>query len=159
VNISWFIAKAYLANLYYKTQRDVSLTIQTFDDIIDVNRQSYMNEQFAERTFPVILSTQWTSIYDTEIQQLLGFYSLCSYVLDKSSSRSVYLGVCPVQLALYVKLGTANYQLFSTPNKLELKYFDDFVEHSNVCLSDRKVINGTLVLVVIHLITYHVHGQ
>jgi len=38
VNISWFIAKAYLANLYYTTQHDVNLTIQTCDDVIDVYR-------------------------------------------------------------------------------------------------------------------------
>jgi len=35
-----------------------------------------------------------------------GYYSLCSYVLDKCSSRSVYLGVCPVQYTHYVKLRT-----------------------------------------------------
>jgi len=66
-----------------------------------------MNEEFAERTFLVVLSTHWSSIYENEIQQLLGFHSLCSYVLDKSSSRSVHLGVCPVLFALYVKLRTA----------------------------------------------------
>jgi len=58
VNISWFIAKAYFANLYYTTARDVSLIIQTCDEIIDVYRQSYMNQMFAEKTFPVALSTQ-----------------------------------------------------------------------------------------------------
>jgi len=47
VNISWFIAKAYLANLYYTTQRDVSLTIQTCYNIINVFRPSYMNQQYA----------------------------------------------------------------------------------------------------------------
>jgi len=73
VNNSWFIAKAYLSNLYYTTLRDISLTIQTCDDVIDVYRQSMVNEQFAERTFPVVLSTQWSSIYDREIQELLGF--------------------------------------------------------------------------------------
>jgi len=45
VNISWFIAKAYFANLYYTTQRDVSLTIQTCDDVIHVYKQSRMNLQ------------------------------------------------------------------------------------------------------------------
>ena len=63
-----------------------------------------MNELAAEFIFPVVLSTQWTSIYDKEIQKLLGFYSLRSYVLDTSSSRSLYLGVCPVQFAVYLRL-------------------------------------------------------
>ena len=76
VNISWFIAKAYLGNLYYTTQRDLSLTIKTCDDIIDVFMQAYMNRRFAEKVFPVLLSTQWTCIYDKEIPEVIGFYSL-----------------------------------------------------------------------------------
>jgi len=81
------------------------------------------------RTFPVVLSTQWTSIYDKEIQELLGFYFVCSYVLDKCGSRSASLGVCPVQFALYVKLRTvkraAHVFSVSTINK----YRDDCNEH------------------------------
>jgi len=38
VNISWFVAKAYLANLYYTAQRDVGLIIKTCDDeFIDIS--------------------------------------------------------------------------------------------------------------------------
>jgi len=146
VNISWFIAKAYLANFYYTNQRDdVSLTIQTCDDIIDVYRQSFMNEYFAEKTFPVVLSTQWTSIYDKEIQELLGFYSLCSYVFDKCSSRSVYFCVCPVQFALYVKLRTELAHGFS--RWIINKYTFDCNEHIRTCLFDHKVkVIGTLTL-------------
>jgi len=44
VNISWFVAKAHLANLYYVTQRDFRLTIQTCDDVVDVYEQSNMNQ-------------------------------------------------------------------------------------------------------------------
>jgi len=143
VNISWFIAKAYLANLYYTTQCDVSLTMQTCDDVIDVFRQSVMNKKFAERTFPVVLSTQWTSIYDKEIQELLGFYSLCSYVLDKCSSRSVYLGVCPVQFAHYLKLRTK--LSHGLRGYIMYRYTDDFNQHFKTCRFDAKVI-GILTL-------------
>ena len=62
VNISWLIAKAYFANLYYTTQCDASLTIKTCTDIIDVYKQSWVNNDFAEKTFPIVLSTQWTGI-------------------------------------------------------------------------------------------------
>jgi len=146
VNIAWFTAKAYLANLYYTTQRDVSLTIQTCDDIIDVYNQSVMNLFFAERTFPVILSTQWTSVYDKEIRELLGFHSLCSYVLDKCSSRSVYLGVCSVQFALYVKLRTVKRaaHVFSVPTNN--KYIVDYNEHNQACKCNKKVSTGLMPL-------------
>ena len=104
VNASWFIAKAYLANLYYNTQSDHRATIDTCDEIVETYKLSKYNQQFAELSFPVILSTQWSEIYDKEIQSMLGFYSLCSYVLDKAGSRSVYLGVCPVLFSLYLKV-------------------------------------------------------
>jgi len=149
VNISWFIAKAYLANLYYATQHDVSLTIQVCNDIINVYRQSKMNERFAEKTFPVILSTQWTNIYDKEIQELLGFYFLCSYVLDKCSSRSVYLGVCPVQFALYVKRRTLCLceisHRFSERCSID-KCIDEYNDHSEKCLCKGRVGNGSYTL-------------
>jgi len=145
VNISWFIAKAYLANLYYTTQRDVNLIKQTCDDIIHVYGESFWNKSLAERTFPVVLSTQWTCIYDKEIQQVLGFFSLCSYVLDKCSSRSVHLGVCPVQFALYVKLRTEQRHGFSA--WIINKYTDDCNQHMKTCRFDDGLVKiGMLIL-------------
>jgi len=145
---------AYLANLYYTTQRDVSLTIQTCDDVIDVYRQSIVNKDFAERTFPVVLSTQWTSIYDKEIQELLEFYSLCSYVLEKCSSRSVYLGVCPVQFALYVKLRTVMRAAHVFSDWTINKYIDDYNEHVHACKCDKKVGNGSITLSLTYFIYF-----
>lgn len=45
-------------------------------------------------------------MHDKEIQQLLGFYSLCSYINNKISTAqnySVCLRVCPVLFAVYLK--------------------------------------------------------
>jgi len=142
VNISWFIAKAYLANLYYTTHRNFSMAIQACDDIINVYMQSDLNQRFAERTFPVILSTQWTKIYDSEIQRLLGFYSLSSYVLDKYSSRSVYLGVCPVHFAIYVKIRTAG----SPRDLITQTRAKEYTQHITVCECDNKVGYGQIIL-------------
>jgi len=92
-----------------------------------------MNRELAELIFSVVLSTQWTSIYDKEIQELSGSHSLSFYVLDKCSCRSVYLAVCPVQFALYVKLRTmkraAHVFSVSTINK----YIGDYNEHIDAC--------------------------
>jgi len=151
VNISWFIAKAYLANLYFTTKWDVSLTIKTCDDIIDVSKQSSINLLF-EKTFPVILSTQWTSIYDKEIQEMLGFYSLASYLLDKSNSSSVYLGISPVQFALYVKVRTNMEMLRKGPNyilnyvRYKFTYVQDYFEQesANQCENNVNSILPTI---------------
>ena len=133
MNISWFTAKAYLANIYYTTQRDLSIIIITCDDISHVYRQSQMNQAFAEKMFPVALSTHWTSIYDKEIQQLLGFYSLCFYVLDICSSRSVFLGVCPVQFALYLRLRVVLDQSPWIMYSRVQRYIGDYDEHIDAC--------------------------
>jgi len=147
VNISWFIAKAYLANLYYTSKSDVNLILKTCDDIIDVYRHSRVNELFAEKTFPVVLSTHWSNIYDKEIQQLLGFHSLCSYVLNKSSSRSVYLGVCPVQFALYVKLRTAiDHEFRANVWRTTRIYSDDYNKHMVACTCDSNVKDGRRIV-------------
>ena len=146
VHISWFIAKAYLANLYYATRRNVNRTIDACDNVIVISKLSFMNREFAERTFPVVLSTQWTSIYDKEIQQLLGFYSLCSYVLDKCSSRSVYLSVCPVQFALYLRLRVVvdQWQWIKYP-RVQI-YIGDYDEHIDQCQCMKMIGTGRLCM-------------
>jgi len=139
VIISWFIAKAYLINLYYTSQCDVNLTFKKCDDISDVYRQSRMNHWFAEKTSPVVLSTHWSNIYDKEIQQLLGFQYLCSYVLNKSSSCSVYLGVCPVQFALYVKVCTVIDHVFRVSVfSITSMHINNYSKHTRECPCDSK---------------------
>ena len=46
VNASWFIAKAYLANLYY-TQRHYKAALETCNEILAI-KHSEGNERFAE---------------------------------------------------------------------------------------------------------------
>ena len=75
VNVSWFIAKAYLANLYY-TQSHYKAALETCNEVVAVYNQSEWNKVLAERTFPVLLTTQWTAVYDKELQALLGMCSL-----------------------------------------------------------------------------------
>ena len=102
VNICWFITKAYLANLYYASHQNYSATEETCNKII--RKQSGINEEFAENSLPVIISTQWTSVYDKELQEMLGLYTLCSFIFYKTDRRRfVYLGVCPVLFAYYLK--------------------------------------------------------
>jgi len=64
------------------------------------------------------------------------------------SSHSVYLGVCPVQFALYVKLHTVMRAAHVFSAQTYNEYFDNFIEHSESCgCDDRvKVNNGRLVL-------------
>jgi len=147
VNISWFLAKAHLANLYYRTKRDVSLTMMTCDDIVSVHMQSLSNQLFAEQTFPVVLSTQWSAVYDKEIQAMLGFYSLCTYVIDVTAAVSplVYLGVCPVQFALYIKVRSELEQRFSD-SVTTWKHVYDYNEHARKCGCDTAVNNGEQVV-------------
>ena len=104
VNVSWFIAKVYLANHHYAIQHRYSATEKICDEIVEMYRHSKGNVWFAEKTIPFVLSTCLTSLYDAQIQAMLGFFSLCSFMIDKTrGTRSVFAGLCPVQFALYLK--------------------------------------------------------
>jgi len=139
VNISWFVAKAYLANFYYTTQHDVSQTIATCDDIIVTFKMSRENRLFAELTIPVVLSTEYAAIYDKKIQEMLGFYSLCAHIIDASLGCSVYLGVCPVQFSLYVKVCATGAGTLS-------KGAQQYIDHLSRCQCDANVNNGVLCM-------------
>ena len=106
VDVSWFIAKAYLANLHY-TQRHYEAALETCNEVVAVYKHSECNERFAEHTFPVLLTTQWAAVYDKELQTLLGLGSLCRFVLNRTDARSVCLAVCPVQFVMYLNLRCA----------------------------------------------------
>ena len=102
-HVTWFIAQAYLANLLYTTERNYAATVEACDKILDTNELSHENRRFAQRTFPVVISTEWIQIFDSGIQSVIGFYSLCSFIQSKAVRRSVYLGVCPVHFALKLR--------------------------------------------------------
>ena len=106
VNASWFIAKAYLANLCY-TQRYYDAAIETCNEVFEVSTISEANQRFAEQAFSVLLSTQWTAVYDAELQALLGLCSLCAFVSNRRDARSMCLAECPVQFVLYLKVRCA----------------------------------------------------
>jgi len=67
-------------------------------------------------------------------------------VLDKCSSRSVYLGVCPVQFALYVKLPTVMRAAHVFSGSTINKYTQDYRELISACQCDNNVNNGYIVL-------------
>lgn len=112
VAISWFVAKTYLANLYLTMQRNCSATEDTCNEIIDLYKQSRYNQQFAEHALPVAFSTHYSSIYDNELQEMLGLYSLFSFIwhrIDRCPLAN--LAAYPVQFALYLKVRCAVVQL------------------------------------------------
>lgn len=101
------------------------------------------NQKLAERSLPVILSTQWTLNHDHELQEMLGYYSLCTFVFYKADRhRSVYLGACPVHFALYLKSRCAAAELLL--EQLEI-YGDEYIEHGKVCECDGRVKTGVIL--------------
>ena len=147
VNVSWFIAKAYLANLYY-TNHDSKSAVETCDEVVQTYQSSIGNKYFAERCFPVLLSTQWTAIYDGELQALLGLSSLCAFVSNK---RSVCFAVSPVQFALYLKLRCIVDSGYSSEPRRYSKDFREQIEHNNECIFDRayfgRILLSTAILI------------
>ena len=152
VSVSWFIAEAYLANYYYTAQRDNSSALHKCNEIIRVYRDSRANQLFAERTFPVVFTTRWTLIYDREIQEMIGFYSLCQFLFNITGrGRSVYIGVCPVLFAMYLKIRCLCDQVLLEDEADETlatmeRFVEEEFEHLNQCESDWFVNNARYTL-------------
>ena len=92
VHVGWFIAQAYLANLLYTAERDYAATVETCDKILDTNKLSDQNRHFSERTIPVVISTEWSEIFDGGIQTVIGFlFSLFVHREQEQSDARVYL--------------------------------------------------------------------
>ena len=138
VNVSWFIAKAYLANLYY-TQRHYEAALETCNEVVAVYKHSKCNEQFAERTFPVLLTTQWAAVYNKKLQALLGLCSLCRFVSNRTDARSVCLAVCPVAFVLYLKARCALDQRRWADGRQSVDEYNVHVEQSTAPLYHYKL--------------------
>ena len=150
VHIAWFIAQAYLANLLYTAERDYAATVETCDKILDTSKLSDQNRRFAQTTFPVVISTEWSEIFDSGIQAVIGFYSLCSFIESKAVRRSVYLGVCPVHFALYLKQRCAK-DKNNLASLLELA--QEYTRHDKICASDSRVCDKRVLLTTLVLQT------
>ena len=87
VNISWFITKH--TSLIYTTQFNITTALlkkHATTSLISINSHHY-NKGFAEHSLLLMLSTQWTAAYDMELQVMLGFYSLCTFLFYKTDRR------------------------------------------------------------------------
>jgi len=164
VNLSWFVAKAHLANLYYLSYQDCAAAIDTCEEIMETLNDSSRNKLFAEGCIPLIISTHWASVYDKELQQVLGFQALCSYIMiydnraynpstgdnteidnaenDNKANDGVHLGVCPILFALYVKSRATRDQGVLAKSTETNNCSKEFWEHFEKCECDEKVNNG-----------------
>lgn len=144
VKISWFVEKAYQANFYYTVRHNYPAVERICNEIISISQKSFYNKMIAEEIFSVVLSTEWTDVYDSSLQQILGHYSLCAFIFDVTDrSRSVYQGICPILYALYLKWRFA-VDLEKTSTVIDC--MNEIQEHK--CLCDKKVNNGRLAVQV-----------
>ena len=148
VSMSWFLAKAHMANLVYTTEQDYEMVIKLCDELIEMFLSAMLHSFIAELILPVALSTQWTAVYDDDIQKMLGFYCLCSFVFDPRDSRVVHLGICPVQFSYYLKtLCTVIIgQRFCKDHNLIIR---DWLNHIRTCTCDTNKNNGRMMLLTI----------
>jgi len=130
VGLSWFVAKAFLqishTPLNEITRQSCNYATKSLKSITIQHR--WMSDYGI--TLPVPLTTELTAVYDSEIQQLLGFLSLGEFVCNAAGSRSVKLGVCPAQFAMYLKCRSAADQTTFCSSSSECK---EFLEHRRTC--------------------------
>ena len=102
---TWILRSILICDRILNT-RDNFRDLGSNDFALELHRKSVCN-QWISIALPVLLSTQWTAVYDAELQALLGFCSLCAFVSNRTDAGSVCLAVCPVQFVLYLNVRCA----------------------------------------------------
>ena len=129
VHASWFLAQAYLANLFYTQDHDDAATVAACKELLRVCRLSLHNESFAERMFPVLVSSGLGSNSLMNNYRLSWGFTRCINILQilLHGSHSVCLGFCPVSFVHYLRICVA----FRRQDKVEniLKLMDERNEH------------------------------
>ena len=133
VNMSWFLAKLYLANLWFTIEQDYVRTVQLCNEVIATSNISIANYLFSERMFPMELA-RFSSIFDKKIQAMLGFYSLCRHIRGRirgpSRGPSRCQAVCPIQFAFY---------LLTRCSQTEKEHYHNlslYNQHKSICFAD-----------------------
>lgn len=104
VNLSWFITKAYFPNIYYKTERNYSAAEDTYNEIIDVYKQTVCNIWLQKRHY-------WSCCQQNGLQFMIKnatdawCFSTCTFIFYRVDyRRSMDLNVSPVFSLLEVSL-------------------------------------------------------
>ena len=127
----YFISRAYQVNMMYmhvRTYKDYREVVDLCSEAVEVSDQ-LMPEPFEEiRDGPVQfpLNTEWSIIYDRQIQTILGFMSLTRHLASRQDGAPQVTPLCPVLFMLYIRLKCL-LKLGEPRDTVQL------VHHSSVC--------------------------
>ena len=105
----YFISRAYQVNIMFlnsRTSEDYRVVVDLCDEAVGVNDR-LKRESFSDlRVGPVqfSLNTDWSIIYDRQIQTILGFMSLTRHLASRPDGAPQVIPLCPLMFMLYIRL-------------------------------------------------------
>lgn len=157
VNSTVYICSAYLANFYLVVKGDSAQAREICSAIFNVNKQNIWFTWVSEFSYPVLLSTEWSGVFDEHLQAAHGLCVLHNRFAseNKGLGRVITIKICPMLFLRYINVQS----LLGLGNNHSLQSaIDSFKHHlQNDCPSDRHTwstsddLSRSILLTVLHI--------
>lgn len=106
-----FVICTYLANYYYTVEKDFSSAMLLCNILIDACTSDICYIAFSELSFPVLLSSRWSKLFDDNIRAVYGFLVLFNCIITQNHQYSLkvfdaqpVVKFCSILFLRYIKV-------------------------------------------------------
>lgn len=139
VNSAVYTCAAYLANFYFVVKCDFAQTRDICSAILNVDKENTWFAWVSEFSYPVLLSTKWSEIFDEHFQAVLGLCVLHERFVceNKGLGRESIIKICPMLFLHYINFRC----LLRLGNKHTVQIAVENLKHhlKNLCPSDHHI--------------------
>ena len=146
-----FLNEAYRANLYYSGLKKYNQASEITRDILTrTDTLLHWTSPFGSGLFLLQICLEWPSIFDANIQVIIGFLNLRQFVLRREVAKLKWIKVCPVLFLHYIHIQSLN-----RLNRLNFGEICQILAHLEVCLVDRQInklsLGPLMIVAALHL--------
>ena len=133
--LSYFTSAVFRANFYYRNSH-FQLAVDVCDEALEVFHGIFGLE-FYHYAVPVLISEEWSVVFDEHIRTIIGFYVLVKNILHLNIS--VLDEICPHLFLLYLKIRCAQSMLLpnATLNEFSKDMKKLFYDNYNACFHEK----------------------
>lgn len=156
VSPAYLVSAAYCANFYYTALRDYSsaakqcqMALQNVETL--GNKLNKINYHFITSHFTVFITNEWSVIFDSDVQTMLGFLTLLRAVrTEEHRNKTVAIGIDSIQFLRYIHFQSVRKLKANEIVSFECN-FEDAVRQLFPSLFDCEGLSKIILLTVIRL--------